>query len=156
MLINVIEEMLPSVMKSGDKNRLEAIKDIKNELKKAIIAVNKDYQLSKDEEDKILVKMVNQYEEAISEFKKGGAKPELIADNEARLEVIKEFAPKIATDEEIADLTKTVINDLLKSKGDGYTLSMRDMGTIKGEVNKIFPNANGKIISTVLKSYING
>lgn len=156
MLINEIEEMLPSVMKSGDKNRLEAIKDIKNELKKAIIAVNKDYQLSKDEEDKILVKMVSQYEEAILEFKKGGAKAELIADNEARLAVIKEFAPKIATDEEIADLTKTVISNLFESKGEDYVLSMKDMGTIKGEVNKTYPNASGKIISTVLKTYING
>lgn len=151
MLIKRIDELIPSVMKSGDKIRLEAIKSIKVELKKAQTAVSKDYELSKEEEDKILLKMVSNFEEAISEFKKGG-RQDLVDENEAQLAVIKEFAPKIATDEEIAALTTTVIDAYIKSMGIGYKLSMRDIKPIMFEVQQTYPTANGKVISQIIKS----
>ena len=154
MLIDDINALIPSVTKSGDKNRLEAIKDIKVELMKVITSVSKDYQLTKKEEDKILLKMVSQYTEAINEFKKGGADENLIKDTEARLAVIKEYAPTIASDEEIEALTRSVIEAYSASKGANYALSMRDMKPILTEVQKTYPTANGKVISKVLKSKI--
>lgn len=152
-LINEIEALIPSAMKSGDTVRLNTLRDIKNNLFKAKVAISKDYELSKAEVDKIMLKMVSQMEESIVEFKKGN-RNDLVEEYSAQLNIIKEFAPKVASDEEITSLTNNVISDYLKSKGEGYTLSMKDMRPIMIEVQKTIPTANGGIISKILKTKI--
>lgn len=182
MLIKEIDEMMPSLMKSGDKVRFNAIKSIKaalmaeqnnkeryNNIKKQLMQLHKndeeeyiptpsDFELTKEEEDKVLLKMVSSLEGGIAEFKKGleGEKKDtilqLITDYENELAIVKEFAPKVVSDEEIAGLTKTVIDAYIKSMGVGYKISMRDTKPIMFEVQQTYPTANGKVISQIIKS----
>lgn len=184
MLIKEIDKMMPTLIKSGDKVRINAIKSIKaalmaeqnnkeryNNIKKKLMQLHKDdveeyipipsdFELTKEEEDKVLLKMVSSLEGGIAEFKKGleSDKKEniiqLITDYENELAIVKEFAPKVVSDDEIAGFTKTVIDTYIKSKGDGFTLSMKDMKPIMTEVQKTYPTASGKVISQIIKSMI--
>lgn len=147
-----INKYIAEAMKAKDREKLSTLKLIKAELVKA----EKDgITLDDAKEAKILMKMVDQRKESISQYIKGG-RNDLAEAEQKEIDVIKEYIPEQPTDEEIEAYTNDAINNYVIEKGDDYQVSMKDMKSILSIVQEKYPMANGKIVSNVLKNKING
>ena len=147
-----INKYIAEAMKAKDREKLSTLKLIKAELVKA----EKDgITLDDAKEAKILMKMVDQRKESISQYIKGG-RNDLAEAEQKEIDVIKEYIPEQPTDEEIEIYTNDAINNYVIEKGDDYQVSMKDMKAILSIVQEKYPMANGKIVSNVLKNKING
>ena len=147
-----INKYIAEAMKAKDREKLSTLKLIKAELVKA-----EKYGITLDDakEAKILMKMVDQRKESISQYIKGG-RNDLAEAEQKEIDVIKEYIPEQPTDEEIEAYTNDAINNYVIEKGDDYQVSMKDMKAILSIVQEKYPMANGKIVSNVLKNKING
>ena len=147
-----INKYIAEAMKAKDREKLSTLKLIKAELVKA----EKDgITLDDAKEAKILMKMVDQRKESISQYIKGG-RNDLAEAEQKEIDVIKEYIPEQPTDEEIEAYTNDAINNYVIEKGDDYQVSMKDMKAILSMVQEKYPTANGKIVSNILKEVING
>ncbi len=147
-----INKYIAEAMKSKDREKLSTLKLIKAELVKA----EKDgVKLDESKEAKILIKMVDQRKESISQYIKGG-RNDLAEAEQKEIEVIKQYIPEQPSDEEIERYTNDAINAYIEQIGSTYTVSMKDMKAILSMVQERYPMANGKIVSNVLKNRING
>ena len=147
-----INKHIAEAMKSKDREKLSTLKLIKTELVKA----EKDgITLDEAKEAKILMKMVDQRKESISQYIKGG-RNDLAEAEQKEIDVIKQYIPEQPTDEEIEIYTNDAIKNYVEEKGDEYQVSMKDMKSILSIVQEKYPMANGKIVSNVLKNKING
>lgn len=146
-----INECIAEAMKSKDRERLNTLKLIKAELVKA----EKDgITLDDAKEAKILMKMVDQRKESISQYIKGGRND--LAENEQKeIDVIKQYIPEQPSDEEIERYTNDAIKAYIEQIGGTYQVSMKDMKAILSMVQEKYPMASGKIVSNVLKNRIN-
>ena len=111
--------------------------------------------LDEAKEAKILMKMIDQRKESISQYIKGG-REDLAESEQKEIDVIKQYIPELPSDEEIEQYTKDAINAYIEQIGSTYTVSMKDMKAILSLVQEKYPMANGKIVSNVLKNRING
>ncbi len=145
MLTDRIDKLIAEAMKSREKQRLDTLKFIKCELVKA----QKDgIEVNDNAELKILKKMVAARNDAAEQYK--NADRQELAEKELKeIEVINEFLPKEASKEEVESYTNQIINGLLIDNG---SVSMRDMKTILGKVQEKYPTADGKLVSTILKT----
>ena len=112
---------------------------------------NKEYNMTKDDEAILLTKMVEKREDNVKKYSDNG-RPELAEADYQELLIIKEFLPKMPTEEAIKEFISETIDNYIASKEDGYKLSMKDMGQIKPIVNKIYPTINGGLIKEILLS----
>lgn len=152
-VLEVVSSLIPLALKKGDKIGLEVLRGIKKALSDAS-KVGTLHTLTQEEENEVLKEMEKEYKKAIQKFETAN-RIDLVEKEKAELEILKEFLPKEPSEDEIEALTRTVIADYVKDKGDGYILSMRDMKPILTTVQATFPSANGGIVSKVLKENIN-
>lgn len=147
MLVDRIDSLIAEAMKSRERQKLDTLKLIKCELVKA----QKDgVELNDTSELKILKKMVAARNDAAEQYKSAGRSE--LAENELKeIEIINEFLPKEASKEEVETYTNQIIDSLINDNG---SVSMRDMKTILGKVQEKYPTADGKLVSTVLKTKI--
>lgn len=146
MLVEKIDGLIADALKQKDNEKLSVLRLIKNELVKK----EKDgIELTEAVEANILTKMVAQREDSIKQFESAN-RQDLVQKEVREKEIIMEFAPKMASDDEIETKTKEVISEMMKER----QLTMKDMKTIMSIVQETYPTANGKIISKVLKSVI--
>lgn len=152
MLHEKIDVMIAQARKEQRDDELFVYKLIKNEFLK--------YEKSEKfsgwndvKETNILLNMCAQREDSIKQYNAAGRSA--LADNEAKeLNILKELMPKQPTAEEIEEFARLSISEYMASKGDEFTLSMRDMKPILEMVKGKYPNVNGGIISQVLKTYL--
>lgn len=143
MLNEKLNGLIAESMKAKDTARTITLRNIKSEFVKK---EKEGKEITEAIESTILLKMIQQREDAIAEFKKAN-RDDLVSKEQAELDIIKEFAPKVASDEEIIAETENVIAKM------GGTVTMKDMRNILSEVQKTYPTANGKIISDVVKKH---
>lgn len=139
--------------------------NIDNEIKKALLEKNKvrrdalrmikaafiEFKTAKNAkpfddaaEIGILKKMVAQRKDSASEYMAAGRKD--LADKEnAEIEVIKEYLPAEVSKEDILKAAREVVKEK----------EMRLMGGYIKEIKALFPGADGKDISEIVKSIIN-
>jgi hypothetical protein len=147
-----INKYIAEAMKKRERDKLDTLKLIKAELVKA----EKDgIKLDDAKEAKILIKMVEQRKDSISQYIKGG-RNDLAEAEQKEIDVIKEFIPEQPTDEEIEKYTNDTITHYIEQNDSDYQVSMKDMKAILSMVQERYPMANGKIVSKVLKDRING
>ena len=147
-----INKLIAEAMKSREKERLETLKLIKAQF---LIAEKSGEPFNDAVELKILLKMVDQRNESIEQYKKAG-REDLVKQEESEIKVIKEFIPEQPTEADIALETERVINELQDINDADWRVSMRDMKAILTKVQEKYPTANGKVVSNVLKNKING
>lgn len=146
MLSTKIDNLISESLKNQDHNRLSVLRLIKAELVKK----EKDgVKLDEKSEGVILQKMISQREDSIKQYNSAGRK-DLVESETIELNIIKEYAPKQVSDDEIKNKAREVINDLSKSK----QITMKDTKEIISIVQETYPTANGKIISQVIKEFI--
>lgn len=98
-------------MKARDKEQLEALRLISNEIK--MYAINNKLELPVDDSVSITImtKMVKQRNDAIDQFKIA-KRDDLAAKEEYQVGVIKNFLPQQLSPEETKELVNTTINEL--------------------------------------------
>ena len=123
---NQIQNDMYNAMKSGDKQKANALRTALAKLKDKKIEKRED--LTKEEEIKVLQTLVKQRKESIELYEKGG-RNELAEAEQKELEILNNCLPKMMDDSDIKNIVKSVIDEV------GAT-SMADMGKIMPEVMK--------------------
>ena len=123
-LNNQIQNDMYNAMKSGDKQKANALRTTLAKLKDR--AIEKRGDITKEEEIKVLQTLVKQRKESIELYKKGG-RNELAEAEQKELEILNNYLPKMMDDSDIKNIVKSVIDEV------GAT-SMADMGKIMPEV----------------------
>ena len=141
LLRDKLTELIGESMKARNHERTETLRLIKAELLKAETADRNAY--NEQVETKTLLKMIASHKDSIAQFV---GRQDLIDKEEAELKIIQEFAPKEVSEEEIIAYTKEVISNRKPT--------MKDMKEILSTVQAKYPTANGKTVSSVLKSCI--
>ena len=125
-LFEKIQIDMYKAMKLGDKKKSTTLRTALAKLKDKKIDKQKD--LSENDEIKVLQMLVKQRKESIELYEKGD-RPDLAELEITEMEILKNYIPKMMDKNEIKNIVKTVIDDV------GAT-SMADMGKIMPEVMK--------------------
>lgn len=141
-MINIDNEIKKALLEKN-KVRLDALRMIK-----AAFIEFKTAKNAKPFDDAaeigILKKMVAQRKDSASEYLAAGRQD--LADKEnAEIEVIKEYLPAEVSKEDILKAAREVVKEK----------EMRLMGSYIKEIKALFPGADGKDISEIVKSIIN-
>ena len=129
-------------MKLGDKNKSATLRTALAKLKDK--KIDKQDELSDNDEIKVLQMLVKQRKESIELYQKGG-RPDLANLEKNEMEILKNYLPKMMDENEIKNIVKTVIDEV------GAT-SMADMGKIMPEVMK---RGKGLIDGKYAKKFVN-
>ena len=141
MIRNNIETLIAEAMKNKDTVRLSVLRLIKTEFVKA----EKDGKnIDEATEAVMLTKMVAQREDAIKQFTEAN-RNDLVEEETAQLQILKEFAPKAVSEDEIKEALQKMVDD-------GLEPSMKNMKEFISRIKVIYPTANGKIVSDFIKS----
>ena len=148
LLINLNDE-LKSAMRAKDSLKLEALRAIKSEVLLAQTSSGGGVLLSKDDEIKLLHRLIKQRKDSAAIYKDQN-RVDLASPEEDQAAVISTFLPDQLSSEQIE---KIVANVILKMGADG----MKDMGKVMGIAsNEIAGKADGKTISTIVKQKLSG
>ena len=136
---------MTAAMKAKDANRLSTLRMTKSaimneENKRGVGAV-----LTDDEVLKVLNTLVKQRKDSYEQFANSG-RDELAAKEKAELEVLEEYMPQNATEDEIGKAVDEAI-------GETGASSMRDMGAVMAAVKEKLAGktVDGKIASEIVK-----
>ncbi len=162
MLIN-IDELIKEVMKSKNKDELRAYKNLKAEIQLLKTAKNaKPYDEAS--EIQLISKMCKRLEEDIKGFSEAHREDlELECRNE--LEVLKKLLPEPANESDIYSFIeddeeyfeKYWVTDFIDDGEATYMkiqIPKKEMGNAIKYLKSIFPQADGKLISNIVKKYV--
>ena len=143
-LIEKINIDLKQAMLEKDKLKLESLRAIKSSLILNQTSVSSQNIISKEDEIKILQKLVKQRKESASIYI-NQKRSELAEIEQVQADFISSYLPKQLTKEEIDDIVLKVIFD---SNSNG----LKDMGKVIAKVVKsTLGRADGKTISDIVK-----
>ena len=125
-LFEKIQIDMYKAMKLGDKNKSATLRTALAKLKDK--KIDKQEDLSDNDEIKVLQMLVKQRKESIELYEKGD-RPDLAELETKEMEILNNYLPKMMDANEIKNIVKTVIDEV------GAT-SMADMGKIMPEVMK--------------------
>ena len=141
MIRHNIETLIAEAMKNKDAVRLSVLRMVKSEFVKA----EKDGKtIDEATEATMLSKMVAQREDTIRQFAEA-KRNDLVEGETAELNILKEYAPKPVSDDDIKDALKKMVDD-------GLEPSMKNMKEFMNRIKSIYPTANGKVVSDFIKS----
>ena len=147
LLTDRIKEDMKASMKGGDKTRLGVIRLILAAIKQ--VEVDERIQLDNDRVILVLDKMLKQRRESIKQFADAG-RHDLVAIEEAEIQVIQDFLPQALSEEEI----EAMINDAVNESG---AESVKDMGKVMGLLKaKMQGRADMSIVSAKIKAALAG
>lgn len=159
-----IDELIKQAMKSKNSDELRAYKNLKAEIQLLKTAKNaKPYDEAA--EIQLISKMCKRLEEDIRGFSEAHRK-DLESECRSELEVLKKLLPEPVNESEIyhklrewADTTNSYKNvtsntDLDDSAHRILEIPKKEMGNAIKYLKSKFPQADGKIISNIVKEYI--
>ena len=147
-------------MKSGDKAALRAYKNLKAEIQKVKTAKNaKPY--TDVTEIQLISKMCKNLEDAILDFSKAH-RDDLVADYTSELEVLKKLLPEPVNESQIcSELSEWCRENHFTQRFQtaiGYeeylVIPKKEMGNAIKHLKSKFPQADGKLISSIVKKYV--
>ena len=148
-LLNSLNDELKAAMRAKDSLKLEALRAIKSAVLLVKTATAGDVDLTKEEEIKLLQKLVKQRKDSAVIFKEQN-RDDLAAPEEAQAKVIAQFLPDQLSKQEI----EQIVDEIVAKTG---AQGMKDMGKVMGMASKeMAGKADGKTISTIVKQKLNG
>ncbi len=142
-----ITEAMKNAMRAKEKQRLGAIRLILAEIKK--IEVDERIEVDDQRVLSILDKMNKQRKDSITQYQAAG-RDDLVAIEQAEMQVIAEFLPAALTDSEI----ESIVKDAIAASG---ASGMQDMGKVMGIVKpKVQGRADMGAISNMVKAALAG
>ncbi|PCH54440.1 MAG: glutamyl-tRNA amidotransferase [Flavobacteriaceae bacterium] len=138
---------LKEAMKAKDSVALESLRAVKSEILLVQTKGGALNELTKEEEIKLLQKLVKQRKDSAAIYKEQG-RADLAELELAQIAVISQFLPEQMSEDEL----KKVIADIMNTLG---ATSIKDMGKVMGMASKqLAGKADGKAISTVVKQLL--
>ena len=144
-------------MKSGDKVALRAYKNLKAEIQKVKTAKNaKPY--TDAAEIQLISKMCKNLEYAILDFSKAH-REDLVSDYTSELEVLKKLLPEPVNESQICSfIEKYCLNnnfvESTEAQKNIVQIPKKEMGKVIKAVKETYPQADGKLISSIVKKYV--
>lgn len=144
-------------MKSGDKVALRAYKNLKAEIQKVKTAKNaKPY--TDAAEIQLISKMCKNLEDAILDFSKAH-RDDLVADYTSELEVLKKLLPEPVNESQICSFVEEYClnNNFVgntEAQENIIQIPKKEMGKVIKVVKETYPQADGKLISSIVKKYV--
>ena len=152
-----INELIKSSMKLGDKVALRAYKNLKAEIQKVKTAKNaKPY--TDAAEIQLISKMCKNLEDAILDFSKAH-REDLVSDYTSELEVLKKLLPEPVNESQICSFVeKYCLNNNFVGNTEAQEniiqIPKKEMGKVIKVVKETYPQADGKLISSIVKKYV--
>lgn len=152
-----INELIKSSMKSGDKVALRAYKNLKAEIQKVKTAKNaKPY--TDVAEIQLISKMCKNLEDAILDFSKAH-REDLVSDYTSELEVLKKLLPEPVNESQICSFVEEYClnNNFVgntEAQENIIQIPKKEMGKVIKVVKETYPQADGKLISSIVKKYV--
>ncbi len=144
-----VKERLKSDLVKAMKEKDSFTKDCIRFLMSAIKQVEVDQRVELSDNDiyKIIQKSIKQREDAAKQYKDAN-RDDLYNKELKEAEILKRYLPKQLSDDEIATITKEIIDKLSAT-------SLKDMGKVmKAVTSKIGAGADGKRVSTIVKQLL--
>ena len=144
-------------MKLGDKVALRAYKNLKAEIQKVKTAKNaKPY--TDATEIQLISKMCKNLEDAILDFSKAH-RDDLVADYTSELEVLKKLLPEPVNESQICSFVEEYClnNNFVgntEAQENIIQVPKKEMGKVIKVVKETYPQADGKLISSIVKKYV--
>lgn len=146
-LTEQINNDIKEAMKAREKERLEALRDIKSKLLLEATSGSSD-GITEAVENKIILKMHKQRMDTYAIYVEQG-REDLAADELFQAKVIEEYMPKMLTAEEIKSEVEAIITAVAAS-------GPQDMGKVMGAVTKkLAGKADGKAVADIVKALLN-
>ena len=146
-LFDQINDDIKTAMKAREKDRLQALRNIKKVMIEAKSAIGADAVLDDNAVLKIISKLAKQGNDSAAIYKEQN-REDLYDLEMVQVSVFEEYLPAKLSDEELSSIVKTVIDEA------GAT-SMKDMGKVMGIASKkLAGKADGRDISAKVKSLL--
>ncbi|MPN02485.1 putative protein YqeY [bioreactor metagenome] len=145
-----LKERLQQDWKDALKQKQKFKASVISMAKAAILMAEKadGSSLNDDQIIEVLAKEVKQRRDAMQEFEKGN-RQDLVDNAVAEIEILLEYLPKQLTEDEV----RQIIVESAEKLGAN---SMKDMGKIMSDIRpKVNGRADGKIVSQIVKDYLN-
>jgi len=140
-LFDKISQDLIKAQKNKDTIRLSTLRMLKSDLKYK--QIEKISSLTEEEELSVLSSAVKKRKDSIEQFKQAN-REDLVAQEEAELEIILEYLPKQLSEEELTDL----IDQAIQESG---AVSKADLGKVmKVLMPKVKGRSDGKLVSSLV------
>src|SRR5678816_1282480 len=122
MLRDDINNALKDAMKAGDARRVSTLRLVNASLKNADIEARGQGKPPLSDEDAlgVLQKMIKQRQESAELYQKGG-RPELVAQEQAEIEIISGYLPQQLSDIEAGSIIRAIVHEI-------NAQTMKDMG----------------------------
>jgi len=140
-----IKNDIKDAMRAKNVTKRDTLRNLSAAIKQ--IEVDERKELTDNEVEAILAKYAKQREDAIAQFKEA-KRDDLVAKEEAELEIVYEYLPKPLSDDELQKAVKEIVEKV------GAT-SMKDMGKIMGAVKKEYgTRADGSKVNKIVKEIL--
>jgi len=144
-LLSSIQEEVKVSLKSGEKLKASTLRLIVSAIK--LEEKNKTETLTDDEALEILVKMIKQRKDSISQFETAN-RMELAQKEKDEIEIIQNYLPKQLSEDELSVLITEIIKEINAE-------SIKDMGKVMGLLKpKITGKADAGIASGLVKKLL--
>ena len=144
-LANSISEGIKDAMRTKDRDRLAALRDIKSKIMLEATKEGAGESVDDAVTMSILSKLLKQRKETAALYNEQG-RADLAAEEEAQAAVIQAFLPAALSEEEI----KVRVTEIIEQTG---ASSMADMGKVMGLASKAMAGqADGKVISQFVRA----
>jgi uncharacterized protein len=146
-LFEQINNDLKEAMKARDKDRLNALRNIKKVMIEARAAKGAGSELTDDESVRIISKLAKQGNDSAAIYKEQG-RDDLYMEELGQVKVFESYLPLRLNDEQLTD----AIRDIIKKTG---ASSMKDMGKVMGVASKeLAGKAEGREIADKVKKLL--
>jgi len=142
-----ISEDIKSAMLARDKDRLQALRNIKKVLIEAKTSKGGIDELPDNEAVKAIMKLAKQGRDSAEIYKKQN-RPDLSGPEIEQVKIYESYLPKQMSDEELTEAIKAIIEKT-------GAASIKEMGKVIGIASKeLSGKADGKLISDKVKSLL--
>ncbi|MFT8400034.1 MAG: GatB/YqeY domain-containing protein [Lentilactobacillus diolivorans] len=149
--MNVYDQLksdLKDAMKARDKVRLGVIRGLKSQIMNAEVD-SSNHKLTDDQINTVVMKEIKQQKESLEEFQKAN-RQDLVTDQQAKLKIAEEYAPKQLSNDEVEKIVVETISQVGAE-------SMADFGKVMGAVMpKLKGKADGNIVNQFVKKQLKG
>ncbi len=141
-----IRKDMIAAVKAKDTLKIDILKMALASLKNA--EIEKDRELDEKEQENILRKEAKKLKDAYEEYKQAG-RDDLAEKEEAQLEILEAYLPKLMDESEVKEFVQKKAKEL-KAEGP------RDMGKVMGAVMKeLQGKADGGVVNNIVKEVLN-
>ncbi len=144
-IVETVRSEMTAAMKSGDGRRRDIMRLLLSALQNARIALGRD--LSDDEAVGVMQREAKQRRDSIVEYRKG-SRDDLAHAEQEELDVIDVFLPAALSDDEVAELARTVVAEV-GARGPG------DLGKVMGPLmQRVSGRADGGRVNALVRELL--